>query len=185
VALIGGALISERPTGRQITGAALVIVGAAMFFLGDLGASVVGMIAALISLGANAASALLGRSVNRSGNVDATTVTTVSMALGAVALLAVSVPIEGWPAVSARAWVIIIWLALVNTAWAFTLWNLSLRKLSALESAAINNTMLIQIAILAWVFLDESLGAGELVGIVLVSIGIVMTQRVLALRSPG
>jgi drug/metabolite transporter (DMT)-like permease len=59
------------------------------------------------------------------------------------------------------------------------LWNLSLRKLSALESAAINNTMLIQIAILAWIFLDEPLGPGEAAGIVLVSAGVLMTQTAL------
>lgn len=45
-----------------------------------------------------------------------------------------------------HAWLIIGWPALVNTALAFTLWNLSLRRLSAFESAGINNTMLLQIA---------------------------------------
>ena len=40
------------------------------------------------------------------------------------------------------------WLALVNSAFAFTLWNRTLRTLSATESSVINNTMLIQIAIL-------------------------------------
>ena len=177
VAIIGGALISERPTRRQVFGAGIVVVGAMMFFLGELGASIVGMIAALVALGANAASSILGRSINRSGQVDAATVTTVSMAIGALVLLAVAAPVEGWPSISGRAWLIILWLAVINTALAFTLWNLSLQRLSALESAAINNTMLIQIAILAWVFLSEPLGVGELAGILLVSAGIFMTQR--------
>jgi drug/metabolite transporter (DMT)-like permease len=35
---------------------------------------------------------------------------------------------------------------------------------------------MIQIAVLAWVFLDESLGVPEIIGIVLVSIGIFLTQ---------
>ena len=39
---------------------------------------------------------------------------------------------------------------MVNTAFAFTLWNLSLQRLTAVESAGVNNTMLIQIAVLAW-----------------------------------
>ena len=89
--------------------------------------------------------------------------------------------------ISLRAWLIIAWLAIVNTALAFTLWNLSLRQLSALESAAINNTMLIQIAVLAWIFLNEPLGFGEAAGIVLVSAGVLLTQTTLAdrRRSPS
>ena len=83
---------------------------------------------------------------------------------------------------SVRGWLIIVWLAVVNTALAFTLWNLSLRRLSALASAGINNTMLIQIALLAWVFLGEAPGAFGLVGIALVSAGVFLTQA--ASRSP-
>ena len=75
-----------------------------------------------------------------------------------------------------RGWLLVAWLALVNTALAFTLWNLSLRSLTALESAAINNTMVIQIALLAWVFLDESPGAVGAAGLVLVSVGVFLAQ---------
>ena len=83
---------------------------------------------------------------------------------------------EGMPDVSGRAWLIIGWLAVVNTALAFTLWNLALRRLSAIESAGINNTMLLQIAVLAWIFLDEQPGLPELAGILLVSVGVYLTQ---------
>ncbi|MEX1133707.1 MAG: DMT family transporter [Acidimicrobiia bacterium] len=132
--------------------------------------------AALIGLGANVTSALLGRHVNRQSAVPPVVVTTWSMATGAAILFAVAVAFEGVPTVSPRGWLIILWLALVNTALAFTLWNLSLRRLSALESAAINNTLLIQIAVLAWILLDEMPGRGELIGIALVSVGILLTQ---------
>ena len=71
-----------------------------------------------------------------------------------------------------------MWLSVVNTAFAFTLWNISLRELTALESAGINNTMLIQIAVLAWVFLDESPGLLGAVGIVIVSIGSFLTLAI-------
>ena len=64
----------------------------------------------------------------------------------------------------------------VNTAFAFTLWNLTLRKLSAMESSLINNTMLIQIAILAWVFLGESLGVRQVAGLLLASLGTLVVQ---------
>ena len=71
---------------------------------------------------------------------------------------------------------IILWLAVVNTALAFTLWNLSLRHLGAGESAVINNTMLLQIALLGWIFLDEVPTALQWFGLVVVSTGIAISQ---------
>jgi drug/metabolite transporter (DMT)-like permease len=168
--------LSETASVRQLLGAVLVAVGAWFYFAGELGATVPGMTAALVGLGTGVASALLGRHLNRQARVAPVVVTAISMAVGAAILVLVGFTTEGLPTVSLRAWLIIGWLALVNTALAFTLWNLSLRRLSALESAGINNTMLIQIALLAWIFLDERPGAHEIVGILLVSIGVFLTQ---------
>ncbi|MGA9596583.1 MAG: DMT family transporter [Acidimicrobiia bacterium] len=176
VAALGSLFIAETATRRQIAGALLVAAGAWAYFAGDLGATALGMMAALIAMAANVASSLLGRNVNRRADCPPVVVTAISMAVGAALLVAVGIGTEGMPAVSARAWLIIGWLAVVNTALAFTLWNYSLRRLSALESTAINNTMLIQIALLAWIFLDENLGIAEITGIVLVSIGVLLSQ---------
>ena len=70
----------------------------------------------------------------------------------------------------------LIWLAVINTALAFTLWNHTLRKLSAMESSIINNTMLIQIAVLAWIFLDEKITTQEGIGLSIAVIGAVLVQ---------
>lgn len=182
VAVLGGWSIGEPPNRRQMLGTVLVAVGAWLYFAGDLGATAIGMTAALVGLGANVASALLGRRVNRSGDLAPVVVTALSMTVGAIILIATGLVVEGTPAITWRAGLIIAWLAVVNTAFAFTLWNLSLRRLAALESAAINNTMLIQIAFLAWIFLDESLGLGELAGIVLVSGGVLLSQATIINR---
>ena len=170
--------LAEIPSSRQFVGAALVTIGAWLFFAGDLGATVAGMVAAFIGLGAGVAAALLGRHVNRQAQLSPVVVTALSMVVGAALLVIVGIAVEGIPSVSLQAWLIIAWLAVVNTALAFTLWNLSLRRLSAVESAGINNTMLIQIAFLAWVFLDETPGVAELVGILLVSSGVFLTQAI-------
>ena len=71
---------------------------------------------------------------------------------------------------------IIAWLAVVNTALAFTLWNVALRWLGAGETAVINNTMLLQIALLGWIFLDEAPTGWQWVGLVVVSAGIALAQ---------
>jgi drug/metabolite transporter (DMT)-like permease len=174
---VGAAIsLAEIPSRWQVAGAGLVAVGAWLFFSGDLGATVVGMSAAIIGLLANGASSLLGRDVNRSRQLPPVVVTAVSMGIGAGVLIVVAAGSEGLPQVSARGWLIVVWLAVVNTALAFTLWNLSLRRLSAVESAGINNTMLIQIALLAWLFLGEAPGLVGLVGIALVSLGVFLTQ---------
>ena len=48
--------------------------------------------------------------------------------------------------------------------------------LTATESSVINNTMLIQIAVLAWVFLGESLGARQMAGLLLALLGTLVVQ---------
>jgi len=176
VAAWAGRALGEPATRRQVGGAVLVAVGAALFFAGDLGASVIGMVAAVVALLANAASGILGREVNRTGRTSPLVVTTVSMGIGAGLLVAAGLLVEGVPDVNRQAWVVVAWLALVNTAVAFSLWNWSMRHLGALESAGINNTMLVQIALLAWLFLDEAPGAPGIIGIVVVSAGVFLTQ---------
>lgn len=176
VAAMSGTLLGETPSARQILGGVLVVGGATLYLAGSLGATVVGMIAATIGLLANASSSVLGRHVNRAALVPSVVVTALSMAVGSVVLGGVSLAVEGLPSVSARAWLIIAWLAVVNTAVANTMWNISLRRLSAVESAGINNTMLLQIGLLAWWFLDEAPGVAGLIGMVLVSAGVLTIQ---------
>lgn len=182
VALLATRSLSETPSTRQLSGAALVALGAWLYFAGELGATPAGMIAALVALAANVASSLLGRHVNRRGDTPPVVITALSMGIGAAVLIAAGLAAEGVPSVSGRAWLIITWLAVVNTALAFTLWNLSLRRLSALESAAVNNTMVVQIALLAWFLLDERPGTPQLAGILLVSLGVFLAQAARSAR---
>jgi drug/metabolite transporter (DMT)-like permease len=118
----------------------------------------------------------MGRAVNRSGEIPALLVTVVSMGVGSAALLAVGVAVQGLPPLSWRAWQIIGWLAAVNTAFAFTLWNHTLRTLPAVISSVVNNTMLIQVAILAWIFLGERPGPREVAGLALAALGAIFVQ---------
>jgi len=100
----------------------------------------------------------------------------MSLAIGAVALLGAGLLLEGWPALDLRAWGIVAWLAAVNTAFAFTLWNHTLRTLTAVESSVVNNTMTIQIAMLAVLFLGERLAGWQVAGLVLAATGAAVVQ---------
>lgn len=64
----------------------------------------------------------------------------------------------------------------MNTAFAFTLWNRTLRSLTAVESSIINSTMLGQIAVLAWLFLGESLSWQRGTGLLLAALGTLMVH---------
>jgi len=178
VALAGIPLLVERPTALQWCGVVVNIVGIAIYFypVSIPTEQVVGLIVVVAGVLANAASSILGRRVNRDGDVPPLAVTVTSMGVGAMVLLACGVSIQGFPRLGLTHWVIIGWLAVVNTAFAFTLWNHTLRTLSAIESSIINSTMLIQIAILAWVFLGERLTWQEIIGMALAGTGALVVQ---------
>jgi drug/metabolite transporter (DMT)-like permease len=136
----------------------------------------IGLIVACVGVLANALSSILGRQVNRSGELEPVVVTVVSMGIGSVVLLAVGTVVQGLPPLSLVHWAIIAWLAVVNTAFAFTLWNHTLRTLSAMESSIINNSMLFQIALLSWLFLGEPLTWPKVLGMVLAALGTLVVQ---------
>jgi drug/metabolite transporter (DMT)-like permease len=178
VALLGLGLLGERPSPWQWLGIFVALGGGLLYFypVQIPQAALVGFVAVLIGVLANAGSAVLGRSINRTGHLRPLTVTTVSMGLGSMLLLLVGIVMQGIPALSWQSWVIIGWLALVNTAFAFTLWNHSLRTLSAMESSIINNTMAVQIPILAVIFLGERLNGREVAGLVVAIVGALLVQ---------
>jgi len=178
VALIGIQLLKEYPTPMQWMGMGVFLCGVVVYLYPiDLPSSIViGLLIGIISMLANAGSAILGRYINRDTILSAIIITIVSMGMGAFLLLGVGVMTEDIPTIPFVGWLIILWLAVINTAFAFTLWNLTLRTLSATESSIINNTMLIQIALLAWIFLGEVISLQEGVGLVLAAIGILIVQ---------
>jgi drug/metabolite transporter (DMT)-like permease len=178
VALLGLVLLAERPAPLQWLGMGVALAGALVFFYpGQLPAGhLPGYLAVGVGIFANAGAALLGRAVNRGGQLSALLITTVSMGIGAAVLLVVGLVLQGLPALSLQQWVIVAWLAVVNTAFAFTLWNHTQRTLSAIESSVINNTLIAQIPVLAWLFLGEALTVPKLAGLVLVGGGTLIVQ---------
>jgi len=178
VALLGVLVLAEPLIILQWGGVALNLVGVLVYFWPAAlpSTQAAGLIAAAVGVLANAASSILGRGVNRRGDLDPLVVTVVSMGVGACALLATGLFAQGLPPLRMVDWAIIGWLAVVNTAFAFTLWNHTLRTLAAVESSIINGTMLVQIPILAWIFLGENLSWQQVVGLVLAGLGTVVVQ---------
>lgn len=183
VAFLGLRFLDERPTMFQSAGVLLAISGAVVYFYPASfpGNYQVGIIVSIIGVFANAGAAVLGRDMNRSGDLGPLLVTVVSMGIGSVTLLITGVLFQGLPSIGMRGWAIIAWLAIVNTAFAFTLWNFTLRTLSATESSVINGTMLVWIPMLAVLFLGEHLSVKEILGLIAAGVGTLVVQ----LRNPA
>jgi drug/metabolite transporter (DMT)-like permease len=177
-ALLGVVMLAEFPTRMQWFGVGLYLAGVLVYFypVSIPTDQVIGLILVLTGVFTNSLSAVLGREINQRGTISPLTVTIVSMGIGAVVILAAGIIFQGLPALSLQNWAIIAWLAVVNTAFAFTLWNLTQRTLPAIETSIINNTMLIQIAVLAWIFLDERLSWREIGGLILAGVGTLIVQ---------
>ena len=178
VALLGIVTLREKPTRLQWGGVAIFLGGVLLNFLpqGSLTGSTLGYLLAGLTVLANAVGALLGRGVNREKRIPPMVVTAISMGIGAALMLGAGLIAEPAPKFSWVNILVILWLGGVNTAFAFYLWNVSLQHLSAMESSIINNTMLIQIAALSWIFLQQRLTGLEIGGLLLSAVGIFLAN---------
>ena len=178
VAVLAIFLIKEVPTRLQWIGVILFVGGILTYFypVALSENQEIGLIIMTIGIFANSASSVLGRSINREAKINPIVVTIVSMGIGSIILLIVGIATQGLPPISFQNMLYLLWLAIINTAVAFTIWNFTLRTLSAMESSIINGTMLIQIAILAWIFLGEAISLQEGIGMMVAAFGAVLVQ---------
>lgn len=181
VALLSRRHGTEGATRIQALGIGVLVAGVLLYFgLGAIPAgALLGVAVAAVGMLATAVGAQLGRTLARDA-MDAfggaVALTGLTMAIGAAVLLAGGVALEGVPQLSATGWLICGWLAVVNTAFAFTIWNHTMRRLTAIESSVLNTAMLVQIAILAWVFLGEALDLRQIAGLSLALGGVLLVQ---------
>ncbi len=174
-------LIKEKPNLAQVLFVLTALAGALMYFYPfvEIQSSIwgiIGLIAAIVGVVANALSAIMGRAINKAQEFNPLVVTTISMLIGSIVLLVSALIIEEIPVLSLTSIGYILWLSFVNTAFAFTLWNNVLQKLQAVEISIINNTMLVQIAILALIFLGERPSVLEWVGVAIVVVSALLLQ---------
>jgi drug/metabolite transporter (DMT)-like permease len=178
VAILSILLLHEYPSRLQYIGMLVFFAGVAVFFFPFKfpPGQVIGYIITGIHLLATSLSSILGRYINRQRSIDPISVTTISMGIGASLLLGIGLTAEPAPNMNMNNWLIVLFLAVVNTAVAFSIWNKTLQTLSATESTVINNTMLFQIAVLAWIFLGEALTLIQIAGLLVAFLGALIVQ---------
>jgi drug/metabolite transporter (DMT)-like permease len=177
VLFLGYFFLKETINRVQMLGILLFFFGIFIYFYQvDLGNNLPGLALAVFGVGINAIAAVFGRSINAKRDIDPMVITVVITGFGSIFLLLGGIAIQGMPVLNVQGWLIVGWLAAINTALAFTLWNTALRELKAVEANTINNTMLIQIALLAAIFLNESLSLRQWLAIAVVAIGVWLVQ---------
>jgi len=178
VAVFGMVLLKEKPTWLQWSGVLLNLIGVVIYFYPSAFAdgALIGIMAAVVSLLANVFGSILGRNMNMNGRIRPLPLTVISMGIGAILMLVTGLLTQGLPPIGLLSWGILLLLAVVNTAFTFTIWNYTLQTLTAMESSIINSTMMVQISILAWIFLGERIDLKGILGLVLVIAGTLIVQ---------
>lgn len=178
VLFIGTVALSERPSRLQILGLSTALVGAYSFFYeriswhGDwFGVGIV-----LLSGIGWAAYVVIIRGLQKTNAPDSLRLTTVTMGIGAVGMMALSAVTGEYAPLTVDLVLVVVWLATINTALAFFLWNWVLKTLPAYELTVVQNLMLIEIALFAFLFLQETITVLMMVGMALVIGGVVMVQ---------
>jgi len=177
VLALGLVFLRETPTGLQLAGVALALLGVCLFFPSSVSGLELEGVAVTFLSGLGWAIYMVGcRLVLTKERIGTVSLTLFSMAFGAIFLLVAATLVDGPAPVAVHGWLIILWLSFVNTALAFVLWNRALRGMEAFKLSILQNTMLIQIAVLAWFFLGEELTNIRLVAMIMVFMGALLVQ---------
>jgi len=177
--LIAGAVwLKEIPTRWQVFGIIVSLFGSVLFFSSGLqSGEPAGIIIVIIGLIGFMIFGILGREIAKVKQLDTITLTTIPLAIGGGFLLLIAFPLEGMPLLSTKSVGIVLWLAIVNTALAYVLYNHSLQTLTALEMNVMLNLAPLGTALLAWWLLGERLGFVQIIGMVVMIIGVIFVQR--------
>ncbi|MFQ5856465.1 MAG: DMT family transporter [Anaerolineae bacterium] len=177
VLLLGILVLREFPSGLQLLGIGIVMLGSYVFFAVRLSLQEIqAVVAMLFSTVSFAVSGVLARDFARDDRLNSYALTAWPLCFGGGALLLVAWFVEGHPALTLPAIGVIAWLAVVNTALAYTLWNHALRTLKAFELNVLANITPLGTACMAWLMLHEPLTLRQAFGILIVLAGVSLVQ---------
>jgi drug/metabolite transporter (DMT)-like permease len=170
-------LLNEIPTRLQTAGISVGLLGALLFYdPAQLRVAHPAAIAAVLLAGVGYALWIVGNRHFVGQRGSSLHLTWQSMASGAAVLLSAGLAVDGVPHVAAMGWLIVVVLAVVNTAFAFVLWGHTQKLLKSYESVVINNTQTVQVALLALVFLGDTLSTKQSIAILLVTASAITVQ---------
>jgi drug/metabolite transporter (DMT)-like permease len=176
-ALLAGVVLKEATSRWEWFGVAVVIGGVFLFYpTVPTGDQAVGIMLAVVAAAGVGGSNALQRKVMRGGSIGALDAAVVPMLMGSVGLFLVARLVEPFPELGREQILLILALGVINTALAFTLWHMAMRTLNALHAGVIASAQVVEVPVLAFIFLGESLTTGRIVGSVLVLAGILLVH---------
>jgi len=179
VLFLGLSWLREVPTRWQVAGVLLSIVGSVLFFSPGLKAGeMVGLLIVVVGLVGFSLFGVLARFLARERQIDTLSRTALPLAIGGGLLMVIAWPLEGPPVFSAAGWMAVLWLAVVNTALGYLLYHHAVHVLTALEMNVLLNLCPLGAAALAWLLLGERLYPIQIMGVVVVIVGVTLVQRV-------
>lgn len=172
-------ILREQPRGWQILGGLVAFLGAYVF-LGDgrFASSLFGLLMLGLSELSYALNMVLTRLVMRRPGDAALLVSLAGSFLGMIILLPIGLLSGGsWVSLGYwQAWLIIVAVGLVF-AFAGLIWNHTLNYLLSFEASILQNTMLVQIGVLSWIFLRETITWYHWVGAIIVLAGVYLVNQ--------
>jgi len=108
------------------------------------------------------------------------TLTTYAASIAAVPILVLTAPSllnQDWRAVTAGGWLAMVWVIVGPVFVAWSLWKWVLRHLSPSQVAPLLFTVPVTSGLAAWIFLDETVAIGQIVGTAAVISGLILNQR--------
>jgi drug/metabolite transporter (DMT)-like permease len=177
VMLVGVLILREIPTQIQVGGLAVILVGTMLFFVPGLRPGEPrGIVIVSIGLIGNAAFDIIGREVQQKQLTDTLTLTVIPLLVGSIMLLPLALLVEGLPKAPLSTWFIIFLLAGLNTAGIYALMNHALKVLAAFELAVVVNLTPLLTALWSWSLLSEKLQSIQVVGIIVVMLGVFLVE---------
>jgi len=178
VLVLGILFLREKVSWLQLVGLPVALLGAYAFFSEKLAGAgqQIGILAVLVSGLSWAIYLIIIRRIQRVDSVGSLKLTMLTMGIGAAGLVLLAAVFDGLGTISLNGLLIILLLGVVNTALAFLLWKHVLRSIRAYDLSVIQNSMLVQVAVLGWIFLDERVTYVMTLGMLLVIVGVVLVQ---------
>lgn len=173
-------ILKEKPTGVQLIGTIVAILGIVVFFdkipsnyqFEGILLILVGMVA--IGLTNNLIRKML---ISPDANMGVGVFTAITITIGGVITTLVGAAIDFPPPVSGiNSWLVIGYTGLVQIAFALTLWNYVLKFLRSYEASILGLTSLVWASIFAFIILGETLTIRKVVAILLVAFGVSIIQ---------
>lgn len=170
--------LRENQTRGDLVKLLFLLAGILLYYypFGGAEVSLVGMAFMLLSSIGYALNMTLTRRVLLKRQVDTKTLVARTMFVGSAAMLAAGLVLEGMPVFSLRLLLILLYLSLISGALGFTLWTKSQKELTAFESSSVNNLMLIEIALMDFLFFHRAFSALQILAIVIVFASILFIQ---------